>query len=74
MGNAALRFITVEHLTGMVAGAALAHVGRARIRKTNDGHRRHTLGLVFYGLSLLLMLISIPWPFMAAGRPLLRGL
>ncbi len=72
MRNAPIRFITVEHLVGMLAATALAHVGRVRIRKTTDARRRHTSALIFYGLALLLMLSFIPWPFRSAGAPLLR--
>ena len=74
MGDPALRFITVEHLAGMIAATAFAHVGRVRIRKAADDMRRHTQALIFYGVSLLLILVSIPWPFMGAGRPLFRGM
>jgi hypothetical protein len=29
---------------------------------------------IFYGLAILIMLAAIPWPGMAAGRALFRGL
>lgn len=74
MGNAALRFWAVEHLAGMLAAAIIAHVGRVRIRRAADPARRHTQALTFYGISLLLIVASVPWPFMAAGRPLFRGI
>lgn len=73
MRDASLRFITVEHPFGMLIAVVLAHVGAGRIRKTTDLLRRHRVALIFFGLSLLVMLISIPWPGMPAGRPLLRG-
>ena len=73
MRNSTLRFWAVEHLTGMIIAVALVHIGRVRIRKTADAARRHRLALIFFGLALLAMLVSIPWPGMAAGRPLLRG-
>ena len=73
MRNSTLRFWAVEHLAGMIVAVALVHVGRVRIRKTADASRRHRLALIFFGLALLAMLVSSPWPGMAAGRPLLRG-
>lgn len=71
MGDSQLRFFAIEHLFGMVIGTALAHIGRAKIRKAPED-RRPRLALIFYGLALLAILISIPWPGMPAGRPLFR--
>jgi hypothetical protein len=73
MRDAPTRFLMVEHQVGMVIAVALAHIGRARIRKTADLVRRHRVALIFFGLSLLVMLISIPWPGRPGGRALLRG-
>jgi hypothetical protein len=64
------RFFFVEHPFGMLAALALAHVGQSRIRKATDPLRRHRTAAVFFGLSLVVMLLSIPWPGMPAGRPL----
>ena len=66
-----LRFFAVEHVFGMLIAIALAHVGRGKIR-TAPIERRARLALVFYGLSLVALLASIPWPGMPAGRPLFR--
>ena len=74
MGNAGMRFWTVEHPFGMLLGLALAHVGRARIRKTADAVRRHRVALIFFTLSMLVILATIPWPARAYGRPLFRAL
>ena len=72
MRNSQLRFFAVEHVFGMVIGVALAHIGRAKIRKAS-ADRRPRLALIFYGLALLAILASIPWPGMPAGRPLFRA-
>ena len=74
MRNSGLRFWAVEHLVGMVIAIALVHVGRSKIRKATTDSRRHTLAAIFYGIALIIMLASIPWPGMPAGRPLFRGL
>lgn len=73
MRTAGLRFWAVEHLIGMILAIALAHIGRVRIRRASGDARRHMLAAIFYGLTLIILLASIPWPGMAAGRPLLRG-
>jgi hypothetical protein len=74
MRDATTRFVVIEHLVGMVIALALVHIGRARIRKATDTRRRHRTALVFFGLALLVMLASIPWPGRPGGRELLRGL
>jgi predicted membrane channel-forming protein YqfA (hemolysin III family) len=73
MRNGPLRFFVVEHPFGMVVSLALAHIGRARLKRATDSGVRHRTALIFFGLSLLVMMASIPWPAMPAGRPLFRG-
>ena len=73
MRNAPLRFFAVEHLTGMIIGIALAHVGKSKIGKAADAAQKHKLAAVFIGLAMVVILLSIPWPGTPGGRPLLRG-
>jgi hypothetical protein len=74
MRDPILRFFVVEHLVGMVVAIALAHVGRARARKAADAAARHRAVLIFVGLSMVALLLSIPWPGMPGGRELFRSL
>lgn len=74
MRNAPLRFFVVEHPVGMLVAVALAHIGNARLKKRTESAARHKAALVFFGLALLIILLSIPWPGLPAGRPLFRGL
>ena len=71
MKNAQLRFFVVEHLVGMVIAVALAHIGRKKIGQARP-ERRARLAFIFYGLALVAILASIPWPGLPAGRPLFR--
>ncbi|MBI3050698.1 MAG: hypothetical protein HYY76_20600 [Acidobacteria bacterium] len=71
MGNSALRFWAVEHIFGMLLAVALAHVGRVRIRRAAAA-RRHRMAVIFFGLALVAVLVTIPWPGMPAARPLFR--
>lgn len=71
MRNSALRFWAVEHTLGMIIAVALAHIGRVRSRKA-PAAKKHRTAAIFYGLALLAILISIPWPGMPAGRELFR--
>lgn len=73
MRNGPLRLIVIEHQVGMIIGLALAHIGHARTRKAADAPQAHKVAVVFFTLALLAILLSIPWPFMPGGRPLLRG-
>jgi hypothetical protein len=73
MRNAPLRFVVVEHPFGMLVAIALAHVGRVKSRRAVEAARKHRAAALFFGVALLTMLGSIPWPFMSAGRPLFRG-
>jgi hypothetical protein len=66
------RFFTVEHVIGMIAGIALVHVARVKIRKAADPDRKHRLAMVLFGIALIVMIISIPWPGMPVARPLFR--
>lgn len=74
MRSSGLRFFAVEHLFGMIVALALAHAGRARTKKLSDSAARHKVAAICFVLSLLALLISIPWPGMPQGRPLIRGL
>ena len=71
MKNSMLRFWAVEHITGMIIGVALVHVGRIRTRRA-DSLRRHKVAAIFFGLALVAILASVPWPGTPAARPLFR--
>jgi hypothetical protein len=74
MRDPILRFFVVEHITGMVVAIVLAHIGGARVRKGADAAAKHRTVLVFAGLSMVVLLLSIPWPGMPGGRELFRAL
>ena len=72
MRNPQLRFWAVEHVLGMVVAMALANIGRVRIRKAVADRQKHRTALIFFGLALVAIVASIPWPGMPTGRPLIR--
>jgi hypothetical protein len=74
MRDPILRFFVVEHLTGMIIAIAFAHIGRARVRKATDASARHRFVLIFVGLAMVALVLSIPWPGMPGGRELFRAL
>jgi hypothetical protein len=72
MANGNLRFWAVEHPTMMLGAVVAAHVGRITGRKAATPAQKRSRLLLWFGLSLILMLAGIPWPGMANGRPLFR--
>jgi hypothetical protein len=72
MRTSGLRYFAVEHVLGMVVAIVLVHIGRSRVRKAATDQKRHRTAALFYGLALLAILASIPWPGMPNGRPLFR--
>lgn len=64
MGERVLRYWGVEHMVGMIVGIALIHVGRATSKRAPTALQRHRRAAIWFGLALLVILASIPWPFM----------
>jgi hypothetical protein len=60
----ALRFFGMEHLIGMIIAVALITMGQAKTKKDITAKAKYKGLLMFYGLALLIIFISIPWPFM----------
>jgi hypothetical protein len=66
MKDPVLRFFTVEHETMAIVAIALVHIGKSKIKKAATDAQKHKLGLIFFGLALILILALIPWPFREA--------
>lgn len=60
------RFFTLEHLTMMLLAWILVHIGRASVKRATTDTAKHKKMLTFFGLAIVLILISIPWPFRGA--------
>ena len=70
-GNPSSRFFLMEHSVMMIAAIVLAHIGAYFVKKAQPASKFKRMFL-FYASAFLLMLVSIPWPFMPGfGRPLL---
>jgi predicted membrane channel-forming protein YqfA (hemolysin III family) len=67
MKNPTSRFYAVEHLAGMLIAIVLIHIGKAQARKPMSDKAKHRRTMIFYLLALLIILVSIPWPFRAIG-------
>ncbi|MEO6219850.1 MAG: hypothetical protein ABIO81_05440 [Ginsengibacter sp.] len=73
MKDANLRFFTIEHEIFMILAWILVHVGRVSVKKATTSPAKFKRTLIFFGISLVLILFAIPWPFREAViRPLFR--
>ena len=72
MGNTSVRYFLVEHAIMMLIALVIAQIGRVMARKAENAASKHRRTAVWFALSLLVVLAAIPWPFLSAGRPLLR--
>ena len=60
-----IRFFAIEHLFGMLLAAVLLTIGRKRAEKTDRPAGKHRKILIWYGITLIIILASIPWPFIS---------
>lgn len=76
MGNSISRFFTVEHSLMMIIAIALVHIGYAKSKNGEDASR-FRMGLIFFGISFLIIMAMIPWPFremIGSGRTWFPGM
>ena len=57
------RFRALEHPLGMIIAILLITIGYGKIKRADTDAAKFRALKIFYGLALLLILISIPWPF-----------
>ena len=67
MSDATARFYVVEHLVGMLVAIVLLHIGKAQARKPISDKAKHRRTVIFYSIALVIILLSIPWPFREVG-------
>jgi glucose uptake protein GlcU len=67
MSEKLYRFYSVEHTVGMLLAIALITIGYSRSKRATNDTTKHRLVGIFYGIGLLLILASIPWPFRIVG-------
>ncbi len=70
MKNDVSRFWAVEHITGMIVGIAMIHIGRAMAKKATDDTAKFKKQFIWFLLAILIIAATIPWPGMPYGRPL----
>lgn len=67
MGNSVTRFFAVEHILVMLVAVVVAHIGRSRSKKATTDAGKFKQAAIFFTVALVLVLLAIPWPFLAAG-------
>jgi membrane protein DedA with SNARE-associated domain len=70
MKDSVLRFYTVEHLAGMLLAVVVAQVGYSISKRATTDRGKFLRAAIFYSIAAVVILASIPWPFMKYGRPL----
>lgn len=74
MKDRVARFWAVEHPLGMLISIIMIHIGRAYSKKALPDNIKHKRIMVYFLLALLIILISIPWPFREGiARPWFPG-
>ena len=63
MGNTAIRFWTVEHIFGMILAAVLIQVGSIKSKKATETRKKHNTALTYFTIAMVIILLTIPWPF-----------
>lgn len=61
MSDQVSRFWSVEHLALMLFAVVAAQVGRSISKKTQDAQVKFRFQSIFFGMSLVLMILGIPW-------------
>lgn len=61
MGDPVSRFWSVEHLALMLFAVIAAQVGRSISKKSQDSQVKFRFQAVFFTISLVLMIVGIPW-------------
>lgn len=69
MGASDRRFFLVEHSSLMLLALIFVHLGSVLARKATDDQKKHRQAAIWFGLTLLVVLLGTPW-----FRPLFPGL
>lgn len=67
MSDSTLRFLVVEHPLMMILAVILVTVGYSRAKRQSEHWAKHRMTFFYYLAALILILLSIPWPFREVG-------
>ncbi len=60
------RFFNMEHILGMVIAITFVTIGYSKSKKKEDAAAKRKQIKVWFSLALLILLVTIPWPFREA--------
>lgn len=69
MSVSSLRFFGIEHFLMMLLAVIFVHIGASRARKAEGDTNKFRTAAIWFSLGVVLILVSIPWPFTAHPRP-----
>lgn len=61
MKEASVRYWAVEHIFAMIVAIGLAEVGKSKAKKASEDKKKFKMQLIFFTLSLILILSRIPF-------------
>jgi hypothetical protein len=67
MKNAVIRFFLVEHILVMIIAIILITIGYVRSKRISEPRKQRRIILIYFIISLLLILSRVPWPFLNYG-------
>ncbi len=67
-----IRFFGMEHLVMMTAAVVVITIGSSKANRQINPITKHKTVAIWFAIGLLIIFISIPWPFMFTQRPLFR--
>lgn len=73
VGQSSVRFYGMEHSIMMIIAVVLITIGSAKAKRASEDVRKFKTLAVWFTIALVIILISIPWPFSPIdARPLVR--
>lgn len=73
MKDKVARFWAVEHLGGMLLGIILITLGKGVAKKPIRDRAKFRRSFWLFLIALILIFMSVPWPFRDVARPLFPG-
>ncbi|MBX3238602.1 MAG: hypothetical protein KIT80_07460 [Chitinophagaceae bacterium] len=67
-----IRFFGMEHLVAMTIAVVLVTIGSSKVKRLNDSRAKFKTLTIWFTIALIIIFLSIPWPFMFTERPYFR--
>ncbi|TDH21474.1 hypothetical protein EXU57_19970 [Segetibacter sp. 3557_3] len=73
MKDSVYRFWAIEHITGMLIAIILITIGKGVGRKQVNDATKHRRSFWLFLVAMIIILVTVPWPFREVARPLFPG-